>query len=59
MTRRATFTKAELSRAVRGLTEAGVGVVRIDIEPSGKIVIITGTVQETNNKLVNEWDAVK
>jgi len=36
--------QADITKAVRGLTAAGVGgAVRVEIAPSGKIIITTGT----------------
>lgn len=39
MTGRARFTQADLKRAVSAVVAAGVKIGRIEIEPSGKIVI--------------------
>ena len=35
------FTQAKLGRAIRAAREAGMLVARVEIEPSGKIVLIT------------------
>ena len=40
MSKPARFTQADLRRAITGATSAGVLVGRIEIEPSGKIVIL-------------------
>jgi hypothetical protein len=42
MTRRAAFRQTDVSRAVRGATAAGVSIARIEVDASGKIVIIAG-----------------
>lgn len=39
MTARAKFTKAEVTRAVKGVQAAGMTVTRIEIEPDGRIVV--------------------
>jgi hypothetical protein len=41
-----TFKQQDLSRAVRGMHAAGVGVARVEIDKAGKIVIVT---QEAND----------
>jgi hypothetical protein len=38
-----TFRQADVTKAVKAVAAAGVAVVRVDIEPSGKIVITTGS----------------
>lgn len=37
---RATFKKADLTRAAKGVMEAGLEVARVEIDPEGKIIII-------------------
>ena len=39
--RPARFTQAEVVRAVRGVTAAGVVISRVEIEADGKIVVVT------------------
>jgi hypothetical protein len=41
MRKPAAFRQADLTRAAKGLAAAGVEVDRYEIEPNGKIVIIT------------------
>lgn len=61
MSRRASkFRQSELSRAIKAVEGAGLHVCRIEVEPDGKIVVLTdgrsnGT-QQSNTE--NEWDAV-
>ncbi len=40
-------TKAEIARAVAGLKAAGESVGRVEIEPGGKVVILTGKPEAT------------
>jgi hypothetical protein len=40
MTRRPSFTQARVSRAVRGAIKGGLAVSRVEIDASGKIVVI-------------------
>jgi hypothetical protein len=40
MTRRATFTQAELTRAIKGAKAAGMAVTRCEISPDGRIVLL-------------------
>ena len=39
MTRRAAFTQAELTRAIRAAKSAGMAVARCEISPDGRIVL--------------------
>jgi hypothetical protein len=50
-----TFRKADLCRALKGVTEAGLPVERVEIEPDGKIVLIPGRCEGPPE---NEWDAI-
>lgn len=43
MTRRATFTKAEITRAVSAIKATELHIVRVEITADGKILIETGT----------------
>lgn len=43
MTRRATFTQAELTRAIKGAKAAGMAVTRCEISPDGGIVLSEAT----------------
>jgi hypothetical protein len=40
------FRQADVTRAVKAVVAAGVGIARVEIDKSGKIVIVTGTPQE-------------
>jgi hypothetical protein len=43
MTRRpSAFRQRDLTRAVKGVTAAGVGIARVEIDKAGKIIIIPG-----------------
>lgn len=54
MTAPARFKQDDLTRAVRGLANAGLRVGRVEIEPSGKIVILSeGTAAPAKR---NAWD---
>lgn len=57
--RRTTFTKAELSRAVRGVKAAGVDVARVEIGPDGKIIVVAGSAERLRQNNENEWDNVR
>lgn len=41
MPRKPRLRQNDVTKAVKGLTMAGVGVTRVEIEPSGKIIITT------------------
>jgi len=37
-----TFRQADVTKAVRAVVAAGVGIARVEIDKSGKIVIVSG-----------------
>jgi hypothetical protein len=41
-----TFRQADVTRAVKAVVAAGVGIARVEIDKSGKIVIVPGKPQE-------------
>jgi hypothetical protein len=51
-----TFRQRDLTRAVRAVRNAGVDVLRVEVDGTGKIVVVT--VQSGENPLSdrNEWD---
>ena len=52
----ATFRKADLRRAVEAVTAAGQVVARVEVDPNGKIVIVTAG--ELERREGSEWDRV-
>ena len=40
-----TFRQADVTRAVKAVTAAGVGIARVEIAKDGRIVIVTGEAQ--------------
>ena len=55
MTAPARFKQDDIKRAVAGVTAAGMRVGRVEIDPSGKIVILSDTVAPATDP--NPWDA--
>ena len=55
-----TFRQADVTRAVKAVTAAGVHIARIEIDKAGKIVIIAGDAngQPGESTEGNEWDRV-
>lgn len=53
MTAPARFTQADIRRAAAGVTAAGLGIAKIEIDLSGKIVIIPATGQSQADN--DEW----
>jgi hypothetical protein len=49
------FRKQDVTRAVSAVLAAGERVQRVEIEKTGKIVIVTGDVPSNSS---NEWDDV-
>ena len=63
MARRApsTFRQQDVTRAVKAVAAAGVGIARIEIDKAGKITIIALGVEPRSGEgreEVNEWDRV-
>jgi hypothetical protein len=51
-----TFRKQDVTRAVSAVLAAGERVQRVEIEKTGKIVIVTGDVPRNSS---SEWDDVQ
>jgi len=52
-----TFRQQDVTRAVKAMVAAGVGIARVEIDNTGKIVIIALT-DGGKPTAVNEWDTV-
>ena len=59
-----TFRQQDVTRAVKAVAAAGVGIARIEIDKTGKIIIIAATAAQTadgtqdTDREANEWDRV-
>lgn len=53
-----TFKKRDVKTAVSAVSEAGCNVIRVEIDRSGKIVILTGNARAQDQSLDNEWDSL-
>jgi hypothetical protein len=57
-----TFRQADVTKAVRAVAAAGVDIARVEIDKSGRIVIVTNKSTGVKEPPVigeaNEWDAV-
>jgi hypothetical protein len=55
-----TFRQQDVTRAVKAVTAAGVHIARVEIDKTGKIVIITtdATDQLGERREENTWDPV-
>ena len=55
-----TFRQQDVTRAVRAVAAAGVHIARVEIDKTGKIVIITAdaTGRSGEKMEANEWDRV-
>jgi hypothetical protein len=52
-----TFRQQDLVRALKGAKAAGIEIARIEIDRSGKIVIVTGEGEPPDSGR-NEWDEI-
>jgi hypothetical protein len=54
------FRQQDVTRAVKAVAAAGVGISRVEIDKTGKIVIITADVTSRPGETMeaNEWDRV-
>ena len=58
MSRRvSTILQSEVSRAVKGVQQAGVSIYSVEVEPNGKIVILVQPRLDTAENLAKEWEA--
>ena len=53
-----TFRHGDVTKAVRAVVAAGVGIARVEIDKSGKITIVTMPDERTADREANEWDRV-
>jgi hypothetical protein len=58
MRKPSSFRQADVTKAVRAVAAAGLGVARVDIGADGKITITTGRGVEDAPAPANPWDAV-
>ena len=58
MTRRSSaFRQSDLTKAVKAVTAAGMGIARVEIDKAGKIIIITGeTTDQPDQASGNDLD---
>jgi hypothetical protein len=58
---RQTFKQRDVTKALKAAVKAGIAVERIEIDKTGKIVIVTGRPEDEANREKpgkNEWDGV-
>jgi hypothetical protein len=59
-----TFKQLDVTRAVKAVAAAGVGIARVEIDKQGKIIIVAGqpvskvTTTQISAREENEWDRV-
>ena len=54
------FKQRDVTRAVKAVAAAGVGIARVEIDRTGKITIIAASASQTpeQGREANEWDSV-
>lgn len=52
-----TFRQSDMTRAVRAVVAAGVPVKRVEVDRSGRIIIVSGVDDSSRER--NEWDDVQ
>lgn len=52
--RKSVFTQADVTRACKGVREAGFPVARVEISRDGKVIVYTVT--DTTGEQSNDWD---
>lgn len=50
------FKQADITKAVKAVRSAGVDILRVEVDPNGKVVIVTAT--EAEQREDNSWDRV-
>lgn len=55
MTAAARFKQSDIARVLKAAQDAGIDDVRVEVEPSGKIVILAGRLAHNENDR-NPWD---
>ena len=55
-----TFRQQDVTRAVKAVSAAGVHIARVEIDKTGKIIIISADASDVNGEAreANEWDRV-
>jgi hypothetical protein len=53
-----TFRRSDVTRAIKAVAAAGVRILRVEIDPDGRISIIAGSSNDNHvGGSKNEWDA--
>jgi hypothetical protein len=56
--RPALVTRRDIATAIKAAQAAGITVARIEVDPSGRIIIIAARPGQLDDTAVNEWDSV-
>ena len=51
----ARFRERDVTRAVKAVAKAGVEIARVEIEPNGKIAVITGKPEPEQATDLDQW----
>jgi hypothetical protein len=53
-----TFKQSDVTKAVKAVVAAGVGVVRVEVDKDGRIVVFTGKLAPEAVREGSEWDRI-
>jgi hypothetical protein len=56
-----TFRQRDVTKAVKGVTAAGVTVAKVEVDKAGKIVVVAGRADKTQDPAdtgTNSWDTL-
>ena len=53
-----TFRQRDVTAAVKAVVAAGVNVARVEVDKSGKIVVIVAKLDERHESPDNPWDTI-
>jgi 3-keto-L-gulonate-6-phosphate decarboxylase len=56
--RQLTFRQNDVARAIKGAVAGGLTVQRVEVDKTGKIIVVVGEAGKTDAPTENSWDSV-